>query len=93
MLVSSAFSRSQEAEADLFGMELLEQVHIDPKSMGVFFKRLNAEELSYDQRLELIMSHPHNNARIEVNEAYRVKVDFSSQPLPIDWKRVKSSLN
>jgi len=93
MLVSSAFSRSQEAEADLFGMELLEKVHIDPKSMGVFFERLNAEELSYDQRLELIMSHPHNNARIEVNEAYRVKDDFSSQPLPIDWKRVKSSLN
>lgn len=92
MLMSTAFSRSQESEADLFGMELLERVHIDPNSMGEFFERLNDQELSYNQRLELIMSHPHNNARIEASEAYRVKDDFSSQPLPIEWDRIKSTL-
>ena len=91
-LLSTAFSRSQESEADLFGMELLERSHIEPKSIGHFFKRLNEKDHSFDERLELLMSHPHNNSRIESSMQYEVKESFSSQPFAINWNHLKTSL-
>lgn len=91
-LVSSAFSRTQESEADAFGMALLEQVQIHPKALGDFFEKLNDQEPSFDSSLQLLMSHPHNDERIQASADYTLATDFSSQPLHLDWEHIKASL-
>ena len=73
-------------------MELLERSHIDPKSIGQFFERLNESNLGFGERLELLMSHPHNNSRLESSLQYQIEEGFSSRPLPLDWNRIKASL-
>ena len=75
-LISTGFSRSQEKEADQFALELLEDANISPKSIASFFRKLNRENLAYNEKIELIMTHPHNKARIKASLAYDVDVDL-----------------
>ncbi|NQV52670.1 MAG: M48 family metallopeptidase [Flavobacteriales bacterium] len=91
-VVSNVFSRSQEQEADQFGLDLLERSHIDPHALAAFFRKLNRENLSYDAEMEWLMSHPHNNSRIKASLAYKVEEGFQAEPIAIDWEALKSSL-
>jgi beta-barrel assembly-enhancing protease len=90
-VVSNTFSREQEIEADQFALELLEKATISPKNLGRFFERLNEKNLDYDENLELLMTHPHNDKRIDLVRKYKTKNDFKAVPLDIDWKRVQES--
>jgi len=91
-LLKSVFSRSQESEADAYGLILLEDAEIDPQNLGVFFERLNENDLGYDAHIEFLMSHPHNDSRIKTSSDYEVKDGFSSRPLDLDWGRIKSTM-
>lgn len=91
-MLSGVFSRTQEEEADMFGLRLLENASIDPRSMAAFFRKLNREELAYNENLEWLMSHPHNNARIKASLEYPLPKSFSSQPLQVNWSKVKAAL-
>ncbi|GAB5539737.1 MAG: hypothetical protein Salg2KO_18400 [Salibacteraceae bacterium] len=91
-LISGVFSRSQEAEADNFGMQLLIDSQIDPRSLAAFFRKLNRENMGFDERLEWLMSHPHNNARIKASLEYEVPEDFASESFDLDWGKVQASL-
>lgn len=91
-LISTGFSRSQEKEADQFALELLEDANISPKSIASFFRKLNRENLAYNEKIELIMTHPHNNARIKASLAYEVDVDFKEIPLDLNWEKIKRAL-
>ena len=91
-LVGNSFSRKQEEEADKFAMELLEKAGISPKSLARFFERLNEKDLDYDQNLEILMTHPHNDKRIEQVRRYKTKNDFKPIPFDMDWKKVQDSL-
>ena len=91
-LISTGFSRSQEKEADQFALELLEEANISPKSIASFFRKLNRENLAYNEKIELIMTHPHNNARIKASLAYEVDVDFKEIPLDLNWEKIKRAL-
>lgn len=91
-LISTGFSRSQEKEADQFALELLEDANISPKSIASFFRKLNRENLAYNEKIELIMTHPHNNARIKASLAYEVDVDFKEISLDLNWEKIKRAL-
>lgn len=91
-LISTGFSRLQEKEADQFALELLEDANISPKSIASFFRKLNRENLAYNEKIELIMTHPHNNARIKASLAYEVDVDFKEIPLDLNWEKIKRAL-
>ncbi|MFZ2906503.1 MAG: M48 family metallopeptidase [Cyclobacteriaceae bacterium] len=91
-IIGNSFSRSQEEEADKFALELLEKAGISPKNLARFFERLNEKDLDYDENLEILMTHPHNDKRIDQARRYKVKNGFEPKPFNIDWKKVQDSL-
>lgn len=91
-VMSNVFSRSQETEADQFGLELLERSSIDPHALAAFFRKMNRENLSYDAEMEWLMSHPHNNSRIKASLEFKVQEGFQPEALGMDWEAVKAAL-
>lgn len=91
-IISSSFDRPHEKEADQFAMELLERAKISPTAIASFFRKLNREHLDYNQRLELLMTHPHNNSRIKASLQYQTAEGFASQKIDVDWNRVREAM-
>ena len=91
-VLSTKFDRSQEKEADQFALKLLEDAHISPRSMAAFFRKLNRENLAYDEQLEMLMTHPHNNSRIKSSLEYTTNEGFEEVAFDMNWKRVKEAL-
>lgn len=91
-LLSSKFDRSQEKEADQFALELLENSAVSPTVIASFFRKLNRENLEYNEKQEFLMTHPHNNSRIKASLEYETEKNFNAQPIDIDWERVKNAL-
>ena len=91
-LIGNTFSRAHEEEADKFALQLLEKANISPKSLARFFERLNEKDLDYDENLEILMTHPHNDKRIEQVRRYKTKNNFKPVPFDMDWKKVQESL-
>lgn len=91
-LVEAKFDRSQEEEADLFALELLEKSNINPRQLAYFFKKMNAKGLNYDKRLELVMTHPNNDVRIKTAEEFKVNTNFKEKKIQINWKALVKTL-
>ena len=91
-IIGNTFDREQESKADQFALELLEKAKISPKNLGRFFERLNEKNLDYDENLEILMTHPHNDKRIDQVRKYKTKNDFKPEPFQINWKKVQESL-
>jgi beta-barrel assembly-enhancing protease len=91
-IIGNSFNREQEEDADKFALELLEKASISPKSLARFFERLNEKDLDYDENLEILMTHPHNDKRIEQVRRYKTNNDFKPIPFDMDWKKVQGSL-
>lgn len=91
-IIGNSFDRKQEEEADKFALELLEKAGISPKNLARFFERLNEKNLDYDEDLEILMTHPHNDKRIEQVRKYKTKNGFKPVPFNFDWKNVQESL-
>lgn len=89
-ILGTTFDREAEEEADDYGLELLEKSSIDPQSLATFFERLNEKDLTYNKNLEIIMTHPHNDNRIEKVKSYRTKQSFTARPIEMNWKRIKA---
>ena len=73
-------------------MELLERAQIAPTAVASFFRKLNREELDYNEKMEFLMTHPHNNSRIKASLSYETAENFEALDFDIDWKRVKETL-
>lgn len=91
-VISNRFSRENEEEADKFALQLLEDAHVSPKNMAKFFQKLNDRNLDYNEDLEFMMTHPHNNKRIDRARKYKTRNNFSEEPFSIDWEKVQKSL-
>jgi beta-barrel assembly-enhancing protease len=90
--ISTVFDRNQEKEADQFALEVLERAKINPKVMATFFRRLNEKTDTYNENLEILMTHPHNNSRIKASLEYQINDDFNSEKIELDWTKIKSLL-
>lgn len=89
-LVTLKFGRSQETEADLTGLQLLQRAKIDPAGMIRFFERLSEND---EGRMEWFSTHPMSTARAE-----RLKAELASlprkapEPFTFDWTTIQESL-
>jgi predicted Zn-dependent protease len=90
--ISTIFDRSQEREADEYSFDLMEKSGINPRALAIFFRRVNEKLGGYDKRLEILMTHPHNNSRIKASLEYKTKPGFTAIPFGLDWKAVKASI-
>ena len=75
-LLSSAYSRGHESEADLYSFEKMLQAHIDPKSFSNIMARMtsyvseNRSEENNDTILDYFASHPSTQKRIDLANHY-----------------------
>jgi Zn-dependent protease with chaperone function len=77
-LVSSAYSRGHESEADIYAFEKMLKIGIDPKSFSTIMERLivhmdpehNQTKESNDEFLDYFSSHPNTSERIEIANRY-----------------------
>ena len=90
--ISSSFDRKQEKESDEYAMQLLEKAGISPRIIAAFLRKLNRENLNYNEKIEFLMSHPHNNARIKRSLEYKPSDDFKTLPFDLDWNKIKEGL-
>lgn len=93
MTASTAYDRRKENEADEFALTLMEKTHIDPRVMGIFFRKMKEANVDYDKRFEMFMTHPHSDSRIRKALEYELPADFESQPIAIDWSAFKASVD
>ena len=73
-------------------MELLERAKIAPTATASFFRKLNREELDYNENMEFIMTHPHNNSRIKASLSHETAGNFEAEDFDIDWKQAQEAL-
>lgn len=90
--VSTSFDRKYEKEADQFSLSLMESAQMSPKHMARVFRKFNKENFAYDERLEFVMTHPHNNSRIKAAMLYEVEEGFVEKPIDIDWEWLQEQL-
>jgi predicted Zn-dependent protease len=91
-LLSTAFDRRQEEEADKLSLEWLAKAGINPRILGTFFRRLKNKESNYDPGFTILMTHPHINSRIRAAFEFPLPSEFREEPFSIDWKRIKELL-
>ena len=60
--------------------------------MTAFFHRISREKGNYDERLEIMMTHPHNNSRIKASMEYPLDENFRSEDFGFDWGKIKGRL-
>ena len=89
--LSNVFSRSQEAEADDFGLELLVNSNISPFSMAQAFRKLKGES-NGGYSPEILSTHPNINSRIRKSMAFEVNESFVAKPFDIDWVQVQQEV-
>jgi beta-barrel assembly-enhancing protease len=92
-IIGNTFDRQQEVEADRFALSLLEKAQISPKNLARFFERMNESNLNYDKNLELLMTHPHNDSRIDEVRKYKTKNTFEAKPFNLNWSQIQSSID
>ncbi len=86
------YSRQNEREADILGMELIRSARIDPQGTVQFFKRLEETEAMTSQFtpqvLKYLSTHPSTADRIRWVEDMAKKSDYEPVPLESgeDWK-------
>lgn len=88
-LLSKAFDRSQEEDADEFAFELLTKAKLKTTHLATFFKRLKKLEFSGSEHLELFNTHPNTSSRIQKALAYEPQIEFEEEPFEFDLKEVK----
>lgn len=89
--VSNTFSRTQEKEADQYGLLLLEKTHISPLYMAHAFRKLK-EKSSGNYTPEILSTHPNINSRIRSAMAYELSENFVAEPFNMDWEKVQNEL-
>lgn len=90
---STAYDRRKEKEADHFALDLMVKSSIDPRILGVFFRKLKDEDLDYDKRFEIMMDHPNNDSRIRMALEYKLPEGFKADSIALDWNRLKHTFN
>lgn len=91
-VLSTVFDRDQEREADQYGLDLLVKAKVSPQAMATFFRRLEREKGTYNENLEIMMTHPHVNSRIKASMEYQVPEGFTTEAFELNWMAVKESL-
>jgi predicted Zn-dependent protease len=88
-MLSLKFGRTQETEADVKGLRLLQRARIDPSGMIAFFQRMSTKEQG---RVEWLSSHPMSAARAErLKSEAAVLPKTVPEPFTFQWETVQAS--
>ncbi len=85
LLVTTSFDRKKEKEADDFAFDLALKSKINPHRMAQFFIRTLKKGSSYPEQIEIIMTHPHSNARVKKASEVELPEGFEEEPFEIEW--------
>ena len=93
-IVSSSFTRNQEAKADDYGCNLMIKSGLSPVHFAEFMKKLDESNISKDMKklLKYISTHPDTQSRIKKAEEKADLFRGRENKFNINWKRVKRSL-
>lgn len=84
------FSRQQETDADLKGLELLRAAGIPADGMLTFFERMSKQD---GRQLELLSTHPASATRLATLRAALARQGGGSvRPLNVDWAGIQAGL-
>lgn len=87
------FTRSHEAEADRVGIENLADAGFDPRSMPIFFGRLQQESRYYGQRIsEILRTHPAPTSRVADTAARAEKYPYKQVADSQDFRLIRMKL-
>lgn len=87
------FTRSHEAEADRVGVQNLADAGFDPRSMPVFFGRLQKATRSYGQKVpEILRTHPAPISRIADTAARAEKFTYKQVEDSQDFRLIRMKL-
>lgn len=89
----NAYSREQEAEADLVGARVMHAARIDPAALGAFFRHLQERDGDVPAALSWMSSHPQHAERIAAVAAEAARLGLITwEPIEVDWAAVKEAL-
>lgn len=89
-LMTLKFGRAQETEADLTGLQLLQQAKINPEGMITFFQRLAEKD---EGRVEWFSTHPMSSARAEHLKAQLAEMPKqTAEPFSFEWSKVRDAI-
>lgn len=87
------FTRDNEQEADRIGMQALVDAKFDPRSMPVFFERLQQSSRYYGKEIpEFLRTHPVNASRIADSRGRAEKFPYRQYPDSFAYLLTKASL-
>ena len=88
------YSREQERQADLRGLQILARAKIDPSAMSGFFALLQERYGDLPASLAWMSTHPLNHERVlEVQHAIQeLDLPIESEPIAVDWESARARL-
>jgi len=87
------FTRDNEQEADRIGMQTLVQSHYDPRSMPIFFERLQQSSRYYGKGIpEFLRTHPVTASRIADTRGRAEKYPYRQYPDSLPYQLSKAKL-
>ncbi len=87
------FTRSNEEEADRIGMQILSESDYNPRSMPVFFERLQQSSRYYGQGVpEFLRTHPVTSSRISDTRGRSEKYPYRQYPDSQNYLLTKAKL-
>jgi beta-barrel assembly-enhancing protease len=92
-LFSSTFDRQQEREADMFALNLMKKVQLNPLALADFFERLEEKHGTQSQLAQMISSHPHHHERIEMANTLNIPDDYVVRELDLNWQSLTERLD
>lgn len=87
------FTRDNEAEADRVGMQILSKSTFDPRSMPIFFERLQqSTRFSGTGIPEFLLTHPVTTSRISDTRARAEKFSYRQYPDSMVYQLIRAKL-
>lgn len=87
------FTRSHEAEADRVGVQNLADAGFDPRSMPIFFGRLQTATTQYGQKVpEILLTHPAPVSRISDTAARAEKFPYKQVEDSQDFRLIRMKI-
>ena len=87
------FTRSHEAEADRVGVQNLAAAGFDPRSMPIFFGRLQTATTQYGQKIpEILLTHPAPASRISDTAARAEKFPYKQVEDSQDFRLIRMKI-
>jgi predicted Zn-dependent protease len=85
----NSYSRDQEREADMQGVQTLRRAHIDPAALADFFALLAKKQTSLPAAIAWLGTHPDLNERIATVRRESARQPTATQPFKLRWDELQ----